>query len=159
MSLCLFIICTVKAEGPIQLLSSTTRNNFPEELFFDIAVANDASDMVSIDLIFRMRGETSDTVVPLDFTPERHVEASYRWYTENITVPPSVPIEYQWVIVDEADSAVARRIRNDSVSLHVAVEDPLSCIARLIVEAGADLTALLECLPPSIVPADVVPER
>jgi hypothetical protein len=101
-SLCLFMARAVKAEGPIRVLSSTTRNNFPVELFFDIAVADDASDIDSIELVFRRRGEPSETVARLDFTPGRQVEASYRWYTENVTVPPSMPIEYHWVIVDQA---------------------------------------------------------
>jgi hypothetical protein len=114
LSLCLTVPRTVQADGPIQLLSSTTRNSFPEELFFDIAVADDVSPIVSIQLIFRQRGEPSDTFARLEFDPGHRVEATYRWYTKNITVPPGMPIEYHWVIVDE----VGNQLRTDPETVY-----------------------------------------
>ncbi|UCC77271.1 MAG: hypothetical protein JSW37_02610 [Anaerolineales bacterium] len=114
LSLCLIAPRTAEADGPIQLLSSTTRNGFPDELFFDIAVADDESPIVSIQLIFRERGEPSDTFARLDFDPGRRVEATYRWNTKNISVPPGIPIEYHWVIVDE----VGNQLRTDPETVY-----------------------------------------
>jgi len=101
LSLCSSLGQRARAEGPIEVLFSTTCNNFPVELFFDIAVVDEVSDVVSIQLSFRMRGQGSETIAPLEFDPGRQAEASYRWYTERITIPPGIPIEYYWVIVDE----------------------------------------------------------
>lgn len=114
LSLCLIAPRTAEADGPIQLLSSTTRNGFPVELFFDIAVADDESPIVSIQLIFRQRGEPSETFARLDFDPGRRVEATYRWNTKNISVPPGIPIEYHWVIVDE----VGNQLRTDPETVY-----------------------------------------
>jgi hypothetical protein len=93
---------TVAAEAPIQVLSTTTRNNFPVELVFDIEAVDEASDIVSIQLRFRMRGQGSETIAPLEFARGRRVQASYRWNTEPVTIPPGIPVEYYWVIKDEA---------------------------------------------------------
>lgn len=100
----------VSADGPIHVISSTTRNDFPSNLVFEIAVEDESSEVISIQLSFWMRGQGSETVAPLEFTPGREVRTSYRWNTERITVAPGVPIEYYWVISDE----VGNRLRTET---------------------------------------------
>jgi hypothetical protein len=102
LSLCLPFAQTVRADAPIRVLSSTTRNNFPVELFFDIEALDEASAIVSIQLSYRMRGQGSETIAPVEFEPGRRVEAQYRWRTERITIPPGIPIEYHWEVKDQA---------------------------------------------------------
>jgi hypothetical protein len=102
LSLCLSFERTALAEAPIQVLATSTRNSFPVELFFDIEAVDEASEIVSIQLSYRMRGQGSETIAPLQFDPGRRVEASYRWHTERLTIPPGIPVEYHWLIKDEA---------------------------------------------------------
>ncbi len=104
----------VRAGGPIRVISSTTRNDFPSGLIFELAVEDETSEVVSIQLSFRMRGQGSETVAPLEFTPGREVRTSYRWNTEKITVPPGVPIEYYWVISD----GMGNRLCTETRSVH-----------------------------------------
>jgi hypothetical protein len=114
LSLCLPVGIDVRAGGPIRVISSATRNDFPSSLTFELAVEDEASDVVSIQLSFRMRGQGSETVAPLEFTPGREVRISYRWNTQKITVPPGVPIEYYWLISDGAGN----RLRTETSNVH-----------------------------------------
>ena len=69
LSLSLSFEQTALADAPIRVLSTATRNNFPAELFFDIEAASEASDIVSIQLSFRMRGQGSETIAPPTVIP------------------------------------------------------------------------------------------
>ncbi len=114
LSRCLSVGPVVRADSPIRVILSTTRNNFPSDLTFEIAVEDEASELVSIQLSFWMRGQGSETVAPLEFAPAREVRASYRWNTEKITIAPGIPIEYYWVISDEA----GQRLRTETRSVY-----------------------------------------
>ncbi len=105
---------SVGAESPIRVISSATRNDFPSNLIFEITVEDEASEIVSIELSFWMRGQGSETVAPLEFTPGREVRTSYRWNTEKITVAPGIPIDYYWVVGDGAGN----RLRTETRSVH-----------------------------------------
>jgi len=93
-------------EQPIRVLSEPFENNFPVELFFKIEVESTAADISRIKLYYHLRGSTSQTQVPLEFTPARRVPASYRWHTEFQTVPPGAPILYHWEIKDKAGNTL-----------------------------------------------------
>lgn len=99
---------SLQADVPIRLLSSATRNRFPDELLFDVAVCDSISDIASIQLHFEMRGQGSETVVPLDFEAGREVQTTHSWRTARITVPPGVPIDYYWLIADNAGNSLQK---------------------------------------------------
>lgn len=89
-------------EPPIRIVSERMENRFPVELLFHIEVEGQAANIARIKLFYQMRGAGSETQVPLEFTPGRRVESSYRWYTEHLTIPPGAPILYRWEIRDAA---------------------------------------------------------
>lgn len=111
LSLCALLAPAAHADGPIRLVSSAVRSEYPKALHFDIEVADDVADIVSIQLAFHPRGERSDTIAPLTFSPARQVRASYTWKTHNITIPPFVPIEYYWQITDKAGNRLRTEVQ------------------------------------------------
>jgi hypothetical protein len=86
---------------PIRVLSSTTENDFPNGLTFNISAEAD-SPITSISLYYYTRGAISATRQPLEITPGSQVTASYTWDTSAITVSPSAPVFYYWELDDEA---------------------------------------------------------
>ncbi len=88
---------------PIRVLSSTTENDFPSGLTFNI-IAEADSPITSINLYYYTRGAISATRQPLEFTPGTNVNASYTWDTSTISVPPSAQVFYYWELDDEADN-------------------------------------------------------
>ncbi len=93
---------TAAQEPSIRIVSEEMENRFPVELLFHIEVEGQATEIARIKLFYRLRGSESETQVPLDLTPGPRVRASYRWYTEHLTVPPGAPILYRWEIRDRA---------------------------------------------------------
>jgi hypothetical protein len=89
-----------QAQEPIRIVSERLDNQFPEALYFHIEVEGQ-SQITKITLFHELRGTDSPTIAPLEFDPALHVQASHRWHTQNIIVPPGVPVLYHWEIEDE----------------------------------------------------------
>ena len=90
-----------QAQEPMRIVSERLENQFPEALTFHIEVKGPAK-ITKITLFHELRGTDSPTIAPLEFEPATRVQASHRWPTQNMTVPPGVPILYHWEIEDEA---------------------------------------------------------
>lgn len=86
---------------PIRALSSTTENDFPNGLTFNISAEADAP-ITSVNLYYYTRGAISATRQPLEITPGTQVTASYTWDTSRLTVASSSPVFFYWEIDDES---------------------------------------------------------
>ncbi|MGC8874358.1 MAG: peptidase MA family metallohydrolase [Chloroflexia bacterium] len=93
-------------EQPIRIVSEQLENRFPIELLFHIEAESQAADITRIKLFYRLRGSESETQVPMEFASGRRVQASYRWYTEYLTIPPGAPVLYRWEIRDAAGNVL-----------------------------------------------------
>ncbi|HEY57254.1 MAG TPA: hypothetical protein G4O04_01705 [Anaerolineae bacterium] len=91
-----------EGEGPLRVLEESTENRFPDALIFRLRAEDDAVPIVAIRLYYHLLGDPSVTRVEPEFTPGRQVTATYTWDTSQITVPPSAPVEYYWVLQDQA---------------------------------------------------------
>lgn len=89
-------------EQPIRIVSEQIENDFPVALYFSIDVESRAAEITRVYLVYKIRGQISQTKDPLEFEPAQRVQATYRWYTEFTTIPPGVPVLYHWEIRDKA---------------------------------------------------------
>ncbi len=87
--------------SPLRVTSQTTENHFPDGLTFRLT-AESADPIVKIRLYYHLLGDPSTTRVEPDFSPATQVTTAYTWDTSQITVPPSAPVEYYWVLEDQA---------------------------------------------------------
>jgi hypothetical protein len=89
-----------QGSDPIRVLSTTTENDYPDGLTFNITAEAD-TPITSINLYYYIRGDTSTTRQPLEINPGTQVSGSYTWDTSGFTVPPSAPVYYYWELDDE----------------------------------------------------------
>ena len=82
---------------PIRVLSGETENHFPDGLTFHLHAEAD-QPLVRIDVYYRTRGSGSTARQPVDLQPGKEVVASYTWDTSRITVAPSSPVTFYWVL-------------------------------------------------------------
>jgi hypothetical protein len=86
---------------PIRVLSTSTENDFPNGLTFNITAEAD-SPITSISLYYYTRGAISTTRQPLEITPGNLITATYTWDTSGFSVASSAPVFYYWELDDEA---------------------------------------------------------
>jgi hypothetical protein len=96
---------TTMAQGsqPIRVLFTDIENDYPNGLTFRIGVESDHS-VIKATLYYRTQGSSSTSIQPIDVEPGTEVTATYTWDTSRITVAPSSPILYHWVLQDQADN-------------------------------------------------------
>jgi len=106
LSLTLLVAIPAAADNPIVVTDSRTIGEFPQALIFQLSATDSAADITKIELHFRLRGETSTEVGRPEFTPGRQVQATYRWQTDKMQVPPGAPVVFYWVIADRAGNTL-----------------------------------------------------
>ena len=85
---------------PIRVISINLENNFPDSLEFRIHAEAD-SPIKNLTLYFKEQGDISTTRQPIDFESGTEVNTSFTWDTSQITVAPSSPVFFHWVLKDE----------------------------------------------------------
>ncbi len=103
--------------SPIRIIEQTVENHFPDALRFRLTAEAD-STITKVTLFYRLLGEISTTRAVPDFEPGPRVEVDYTWDTHQLTIPPSAPVEYYWVLEDEQGHQLrteAQTIRYDDV--------------------------------------------
>ena len=95
-----------QANPPIRVVSTTTENNYPDDLTFHIHVESDSS-IADIQLYYRVQGAISTTIQPVEFDPGTEVMASFTWDTSRITVAPSTPIFFYWEVEDDQGNQIS----------------------------------------------------
>ncbi len=85
---------------PIRVLSINIENDYPDSLTFHIHAEAD-SPIINIILYYKDQGDISTTRQPVEFESGTEVIASFTWGTSRITVAPSSPIFFYWVLEDE----------------------------------------------------------
>jgi hypothetical protein len=105
---CLLTIAATptQGEGPITVGETEIVNDYPEIVTFEIKATSTAATITSVDLHISIRGDTSISIQPAEFEPGQQVEAGYEWKTRLGSVPPGAPIQYWWVIKDEAGNTL-----------------------------------------------------
>jgi len=91
--------------GPISAGPTTIENAYPETVTFQVDLSSSAGSITTVDLYVRVRGSSSAVVLPAAFTPGPAVTARAVWETRQASIPPGAPIEYQWVVRDDAGSS------------------------------------------------------
>ena len=85
---------------PIRVVAITIDNNYPDSLTFHIHAVADFP-IKNIMLYYKDQGDISTTRQPVEFESGTEVVASFTWDTSRITVAPSSPIFFNWVLEDE----------------------------------------------------------
>ncbi len=91
---------TAQGNPPIRIVAITIDNNYPDGLTFHIHAEAD-SPITNIMLYYKDQGDISTTRQPVEFESGTEVIASYTWDTSRITVAPSSPVFFYWVLEDE----------------------------------------------------------
>jgi hypothetical protein len=99
---CCVLLASVTTDGPITVGETRIANDYPESVTFEVEAASTAATITSVSLNLSVRGEGSTAIHPAEFTPGRQVEARLEWKTFRDGIPPGAPVEYTWVIQDEA---------------------------------------------------------
>ncbi len=93
--------------GPIQVLNQSVTSNYPNSLNFHLEAQSTAGDITSIRLSVRFGVEGSFLSNRIeDFTPGQLVVLDYEHDTFDVTLPPFVPVDYRWQIVDSAGNTL-----------------------------------------------------
>ena len=85
---------------PLRVISINIENDYPEGLTFRIHAEAD-SPITNIMLYFKEQGDISTTRQPVEFESGTEVITSFTWDTSRITVAPSSPIFFYWILEDE----------------------------------------------------------
>ncbi len=89
----------------IRVLASLARPDFPGAISFELAAEADA-DIVAVELLYGETRSEAFTIVDVDITPGRQVEASHRLDTQVYYLPPGTDITYRWQISDAAGNVL-----------------------------------------------------
>ncbi len=90
---------------PIRILSINIENDYPDGLTFRIHAEAD-SPISNIMLYFKEQGDISTTRQPVEFVSGTEVITSFTWDTSRITVAPSSPIFFYWILADEQGNQI-----------------------------------------------------
>ena len=85
---------------PLRVISINIENDYPDGLTFRIHAEAD-SPIIKIMLYFKEQGDISTTRQPVEFESGTEVITSFTWDTSRITVAPSSPIFFYWILEDE----------------------------------------------------------
>ena len=85
---------------PLRVISINIENDYPDGLTFRIHAEAD-SPIIKIMLYFKEQGDISTTRQPVEFVSGTEVITSFTWDTSRITVAPSSPIFFYWILADE----------------------------------------------------------
>lgn len=100
--LLLVLALPVQADDAITVTNNTFKNNFPQNLQFQMQ-AQSSSKITQIALLVQIDGISSSSRYAPDFTPDTKVQATYVWKIgQNNYLPPGVTGQYWWVIQDSA---------------------------------------------------------
>ncbi|MCX6002976.1 MAG: peptidase MA family metallohydrolase [Chloroflexi bacterium] len=103
--LCLILFCTspVQAQNKLEVLTTSTEVNFPNDLTFKISAQSDVK-ITEIRLQYSIELLGFAQVVSeayVQFSPSTKVDTQWKWDLVRIGgLPPGTVIKYQWIIVD-----------------------------------------------------------
>ncbi len=92
---CAFGALVARAQGQVRIVENSHSVRFSEQISFHL-VAEHADTIKGVTLYYRWKKEPVTTRVIPDFSPGRHVEATFAKEIERGEIPPGTTFEYYW---------------------------------------------------------------
>lgn len=98
----LMVIAAAPVDPPITVGQTTITNDYPESIRFEVRVASREAVIQSVELLLRLRGDSTTLSLPAEFVPTHRPIAWAVWETIEAGVPPGAVVRYQWRVRDSA---------------------------------------------------------